>query len=192
MANFKFVISEPESKKSYQLEVDQSKAAGIVGKKIGEDFDADVIGLSGYVLKITGGTDRDGFPMHPKQEGSGKRRVLLTGTPGFYPKIKGQRKRKTIRGNTISEDIAQINTKVVKKGAKTLDEITGKKLPEQAKPAEEKKEEPAPKQEAKTETKKEEVKAEPEKKEEEVKTEMKEEAGQEQPKQEVKAEEKKE
>lgn len=158
MASFKFVISDGETKRSYQLEVDQSKAAGVVGKKIGEDFDADAIGLSGYTLKITGGTDRDGFPMHPKQEGPGKRRVLLLDAPGFHPKIKGQRKRKTVRGNTVSEDTAQINTKVVKKGPKTLEEITGKKPAEEKKPeakAGEEKAEPAQKQEPKPEEKKE-------------------------------------
>jgi len=127
MANFKFVVSEPETKKSYQLEVDQNKGAGLIGKKIGEDFDGDAIGLTGYTLKITGGSDKDGFPMHPKQTGPGKRRVLLIAAPGFHPTIQGQRKRKSVRGDTISQDIMQINTKVVKKGEKPLEELAPKK-----------------------------------------------------------------
>lgn len=127
MANFKFVVSEPETKKSYQIEVEQDKAMGIVGKKLGEDFDGDIVGLTGYTLKITGGSDKDGFPMHPSETGPGKRRVLLIGAPCFHPTIKGQRKRKSVRGDTISQDIAQINTKVVKKGEKTLEELAPKK-----------------------------------------------------------------
>lgn len=127
MANFKFVVSESETKKSYQLEVDQGKAAGIIGKKIGEEFDGDAIGLAGYKLAITGGTDKDGIPMLPKVQGQVKKRVLLIGAPGFYPKIQGQRKRKTVRGNTISADTVQINTKVTKKGEKTLEELVPKK-----------------------------------------------------------------
>ncbi len=128
MAVFKFVISEPKSRKSFQMEVDQSKAIGLIGKKIGDEFNGDVIGLSGYVLKITGGTDKDGFPMHPSLKGTGRKKLLLSSPPGFHPLKKGQRKRKTVRGDTISEDIVQINVKVVKVGEKPFDQLTPKKV----------------------------------------------------------------
>lgn len=134
MAVFKFVINDPKVRKSYKVEVDQTKAASLVGKKIGDDFSGDVIGLNGYSLQITGGTDQDGFPMHKELKGPGKRKMLLSGPPGFHPKIKGQRKRKMVRGNTISNDVAQINAKVVKAGAQPLDKLLA------AKPKEEKKE----------------------------------------------------
>jgi small subunit ribosomal protein S6e len=136
MANWKLVISEPETKKSFQLEVDQDKAA-FVGKKIGDEFSGDTIGLAGYSLKITGGTDKDGFPMHPNVEGMGKRKILLSCKPCFHPKLKGQRKRKTVRGNTISDSIVQINVKVIKKGQKPLEELIPtkpKEKKEEAKP----------------------------------------------------------
>lgn len=123
MPNFKFVVSEPETRKSYQLEVDQAKAIGIVGKKIKEEFSGDLIGLTGYTLQITGGTDKDGFPIHPSVKGPGRKKVLLSGVPGFHPRLKGQRKRKMVRGDTISQDIVQINVKVVKKGEKPLEEL---------------------------------------------------------------------
>ena len=123
MAVFKIVVSDPETRKSYQLEVDQSKATGLIGKKIGEEFNGDLIGLPGYILKITGGTDKDGFPMHPSVPGSVKKKVLLSGKPCFHPRKKGERKRKTVRGNTISADIVQINVKVSKKGEKPLEEL---------------------------------------------------------------------
>lgn len=118
---FKFVVSEPGTKKSYQKEVEEDKAISLVGKKIGDEFPGDAINLTGYTLQITGGTDKDGFPMHPSVGGSVKKRLLLVGRPGFHPKLKGQRKRKTVRGNTISTDIAQINCKVIKKGEKPLE-----------------------------------------------------------------------
>lgn len=168
MAAFKFVISESQTKKSFQKEVDQAKAISLVGKKIGDEFTGDIIDLSGYSLQITGGTDKDGFPMLSSVKGPGRKRVLLSGPPGFYPKLKGQRKRKTVRGDTISQDIMQINLKVVKKGEKPLEELVPMKPKEkkeekvetkaavkEEKPAE-KKEEPA-KQEKKpeAETKKE-------------------------------------
>ena len=146
MASYKFVVSDPKSKKSYQFEIEQGKAGGLVGKKIGEDFDGDFMGLSGYTLQVTGGSDKDGFPMIKDVNGPAKKKILLTKAPGFHPDIQGKRKRKTIRGNTISEDTMQINTKVVKAGGKTLDEITGKT----ATPADAPKEEKA---EAKADTK---------------------------------------
>ncbi len=123
MTTFKFVISDPETRRSYQLEIEQSKAMTLVGKKIGDEFDGNIIGLPGYTLKITGGSDKDGFPMVPSVQGPGRKRVLLSKPPGFHPKKKGERRRKTVRGNTISLDIVQINCKVIKKGERPLEEI---------------------------------------------------------------------
>ena len=149
MPAFKFVISEPETRKSYQLEVDQSKAISLVGKKIGDEISGDSIGLEGYSLKITGGTDKDGFPMHPSVAGFGRKKILLASPPGFHPKLKGQRKRKMICGNTISESIAQINVKIVKKGQKPIEELVPVKVKEKVEEKteevkEEKKEEEKP------------------------------------------------
>lgn len=120
---FKIVISDPETRKSYQLEIEKSNASFLVGKKIGDEIDGNLLGLAGYKLKITGGTDKDGFPMHPSVHGPGRKRVLLSGPPGFHPTKKGERRRKTVRGNTISFDIVQINCKIVQKGEKPLEEI---------------------------------------------------------------------
>jgi len=123
MSVWKIVISDPETRKAYQLEVDQNNAPQLIGKKIGDEFPGDWIGLEGYTLLITGGTDKDGFPMHPAIHGAVKKKVLLSAPPGFHPKKEGQRKKKTVRGNTISADIVQINVKVIKKGSKPLEEI---------------------------------------------------------------------
>jgi len=140
MAVFKFVVSDPQTRKSYQVEVDQSKARGIIGKKIGEEFNGEIVGLPGYKLVITGGTDKDGFPMHPSVPGPGRHRVLLAGPPCFHPTKKGERRRKTVRGNTISEDIVQINCKIVQKGEKPIEELLGKKEEKKEEKNEEKKE----------------------------------------------------
>jgi len=126
MAEFKFVVSDPKTKKSYSVAVSQEKAASLIGKKIGDKFDGSIIGLSGYELEITGGTDKDGFPMLTSIHGPVRKKIVLSSKPGYKPKLKGQRKRKTVRGNTISFDIVQINTKVVKYGQKLLDEVLKK------------------------------------------------------------------
>jgi len=176
MPNFQFIVSNPSTRKAYKIEVDQSKAAGIIGKIIGNKFNGDIIGLSGYELQITGGTDKDGFPMHPRVHGPGRKKIILAHPPGFHPKIKGQRRRKMVRGNAISPDIVQINCKITKAGVKPIEGLLPKKEKvEEAKP-EEKLEKP----------KKEEVK--PEKKKPEKPKEKKKE---EKPKEEVKPKEEK-
>jgi small subunit ribosomal protein S6e len=179
---FKLVVSDPKTKKTYQKEVSQ-KESGLLNRKIGEKIKGDFLGLSGYEIEITGGSDKQGFPMRPDIQGVARKRVLLTGGPGFHPKQKGERRRKSVRGNTISQDIVQVNAKIVKHGAKKLEQIFGKK----EKKPEEKKPEEKPKEEAKPE-KKEEVK--PEEKKEEPKEEKAEESPKEEPKPEEKPEEK--
>ena len=118
---FKVVVSEKEN--SYQIDVDAKETKKLVGLSIGEEFDGDIIGLAGYSLKITGGSDKNGFPM--KKDLSGPRRVrsLVSGGVGYHPDRNGKRRRKTFRGNTISEDIIQINTIISKAGSKSLEEI---------------------------------------------------------------------
>lgn len=118
----KINISDPKTGRTYQKEVDTK---GLVGLKIGEKFDGGKIGLKDYDLQVTGGTDSDGFPMRPDVEGTVRKRLLLANLPGHRPKEKGERRRKFVRGNTISEDIVLINTKVVKHGKKPLDKLLG-------------------------------------------------------------------
>ena len=124
MATFKFVISD--GKRSWQIEKDQ-KDAPILGKKLGENLDGSFLGLDGYELQITGGSDKDGFPMRNDIEGQMRKRFLITKGVGFHTDVEGLRKRKMLRGNLVGDDIAQINCKVVKQGEKPLEEILGKK-----------------------------------------------------------------
>jgi len=126
MANFKVVISDPASKKAYQKEAEQAQS-GFVGKKVGDKVSGSGIGLEGYEVEITGGSDKDGFPIRPDVEGPARKKIILTSPPGYHPKHSGNRKRKSVRGNTISQDISQVNVKVVKSGSKKLEDIMGKK-----------------------------------------------------------------
>ncbi|MHA1596721.1 MAG: 30S ribosomal protein S6e [Candidatus Asgardarchaeia archaeon] len=113
MPGFKVVVSDPKTGKSKQIEVKDEKARALIGKKIGDIIDGELIGVSGVKLMITGGSDYAGFPMRADVEGPGKKRILLRGGVGFKPRNEGERRRKMLRGNTISEDIVQINTKIV-------------------------------------------------------------------------------
>ena len=128
---FRFVINEPKTRKSFQKDIE---APGLLGQKIGDKFSGDLIGLGGFSLQITGGSDKEGFPMRKDLEGVGRKRVLLSSGPGFYPKLTGQRRRRSVRGNTISNQISQINLKITVHGSKSVEELLG------VKPKEEKKE----------------------------------------------------
>ena len=61
MVKFKVVVSDPEMGKSRSIEVEGARAVPLIGRKIGDVIDGAVIGMSGYKLQITGGSDRDGF-----------------------------------------------------------------------------------------------------------------------------------
>ena len=106
----KIVIAEPKTRKSYQVEKD---LPSLIGLKVGDAFDGSILGLEGFKLQITGGSDKDGFPMRSDLQGSGRKKVLLSSPPGFHPTKKGMRKRKYVRGNQVSQDIIQINCKII-------------------------------------------------------------------------------
>jgi len=72
--------------------------------------------MPGVKLVIRGGSDRSGAPMRPDLPGPVKKSLLLSQGPGFRPKKKGLRKRKLVRGNTITEDIVQINVVIKREG----------------------------------------------------------------------------
>ena len=80
----------------------------MLGLQLGNETDATVVGLSGK-LKLTGGSDKSGVPMRDDVHGSARKRVLLSKGVGLQDAEHGDRVRKLIRGNTISEEIYQIN-----------------------------------------------------------------------------------
>jgi small subunit ribosomal protein S6e len=123
---FKLVISDPETGKAVQYELDDAKTNAMVGKHVGEMVEGDVLGLPGYKLKITGGSDSAGFPIRPDVHGSGKKRVLIRNPPGFRSDRKGMARRKTVRGRELNADISQVNMRVEEKGTTPLEELVMK------------------------------------------------------------------
>lgn len=115
MAKFKVIVSDPEDGTSKTVELEDARAVPLIGKKIGDVIDGAILGLSGYKVQITGGSDKDGFPMRPNVHGGVRRKVVLSGGVGFNPEQKGQRRRKMVRGNIITDEIVQLNMKIVEK-----------------------------------------------------------------------------
>ena len=123
MATFKLVVSDPKTGKSEQHEIKDDKARTLVGRKIGEEIEGELIGISGVVLRITGGSDKDGFPMRGDLPGTTRRKLLLSKGLGYKPKENGKRMKKSLRGNTINPDVVQINMKVIKHSTKPIEDL---------------------------------------------------------------------
>jgi len=123
----KIVISDTKSGKSYQTDVEKGKELALIGKKIGETFDGGVFGAAGYTLEITGGSDSSGFPMRKDVPENRKITALVSEGPGFRPTRKGERKKKILRGNAISQETAQVNMKVQEAGPTALEQLFPKK-----------------------------------------------------------------
>ena len=86
-------------------------------------MDGIFISLPGYKLQIEGGTDKNGFAMRRDFPGIGRRRLLLSKGKSFRPKENGMRKKKSVRGNTISQEIVQINMKVTKHSSRPIEKL---------------------------------------------------------------------
>ncbi|TFH24157.1 30S ribosomal protein S6e, partial [Candidatus Bathyarchaeota archaeon] len=84
----------------------------------GETIDGSAVDLPAHTVQILGGSDKDGVPMLGNVHGGVRRRVVLSGGTGFNAKKKGERRRKTVRGNIITDEIVQINMKIVERPTK--------------------------------------------------------------------------
>ncbi|MEN6609209.1 MAG: 30S ribosomal protein S6e [Methanoregulaceae archaeon] len=122
MVEFKVVLSDPKAGRAYNIDATAGAAGALVGKKIGEEIDAGPLGLAGYKIKITGGSDRTGTPAKQNLPGPVRKNLLIAGGVGFHPRMEGERRRKSVRGNEITQDFVQINAKVTTYGEKSLAE----------------------------------------------------------------------
>ena len=107
MASFKVTISDTKGR-SVSRELKDSDAVPLLGLQLGDEADADAVGLSG-TLTLTGGSDKSGVPMRGDVHGAARKYVLLSRGVGLQDAERGQRVRKLVRGNTISEETYQVN-----------------------------------------------------------------------------------
>jgi small subunit ribosomal protein S6e len=147
--------TNPASKgRSYNVPISGNNHAQFLGKKIGDVVDGIFVGegdisLAGYKLEITGGSDKTGTPMRRELVGGTRQSILVTASTGYKGhklvtknkkgvkrKLRyvheGLRRRRTFRGNTVTQDTRQINLTVVEAGNKPLDAIFGSTDEEQA------------------------------------------------------------
>lgn len=131
---FKINIAD-KSGRTFKLE---TESRALEGKELHEKIQGNEVSpdLEGYEFEIAGASDKSGFTALKEVEGIGLKRVLLNYGKAMKnrPKKEGKKKRsknkpkglrlrKTVRGKVISQDIVQINLKVLKQGKKSLAEI---------------------------------------------------------------------
>lgn len=130
MVSFKLCIADPQKGRAYQKEVKDAEAQPFIGMNVKETVKGELIGLPGFEFKITGGSDKCGFPMRHGILGI-RKKINMYGGVGFSGKSKkdkrlpGLKRRKTVCGHKINENISQINMTMIKEGAKKLNEALG-------------------------------------------------------------------
>jgi small subunit ribosomal protein S6e len=126
MPSFNVVVGDPESGLAHQLEVDGQDANRFVGKQIDDEVDGSAVGLDGYTLEITGGSDEAGRPMRGDVVGPNLKSVLMREDGvGYNQSRGGERKRVTVRGNEVSDAVVQINATVAEAGDESVESLLG-------------------------------------------------------------------
>mmetsp|Transcript_18424 Transcript_18424/g.58863 ORF Transcript_18424/g.58863 Transcript_18424/m.58863 type:complete len:246 (+) Transcript_18424:55-792(+) len=118
-------LYEIEDEKKLRTLYDKRLAAEVDGSDLGEEF-------AGYIFKVMGGQDKQGFPMKQGVLTADRVRLMMAkGDQGCrgYGMRKGERYRKSCRGCIISHNIAVLHLVIVKKGDAELEGLTDKQIP---------------------------------------------------------------
>ena len=111
---------------------DEHKLRPFYDKRMGADVEASTLGTEwkGYIFRITGGNDKQGFPMKQGVLTKGRVRLLLSkGHSCYRPGRPGERKRKSVRGCIVDSDISVLSVTIVKKGEDGIPGLTDTTIP---------------------------------------------------------------
>ncbi|KAK5091905.1 40S ribosomal protein S6 [Exophiala xenobiotica] len=124
----KLNISYPAngSQKLFEVEEDR-KLRVFMDKRMGNEVPADSLGdeWKGYIVRITGGNDKQGFPMKQGVMLPTRVRLLLSdGHSCYRPRRTGERKRKSVRGCIVAQDLSVLALSIVKQGEQDIPGLT--------------------------------------------------------------------
>lgn len=130
----RFNIADPRTGGQTTIEIDNEKyIRPFFDKRMGQEIDGEVLGddYKGYVFRITGGNDKQGFTMKQGIMVNGRVRILFKGvrSKSYRPRRVGMRRRRSVRGCIIGPDLAVIMLRVVKQGDKDIDKVTNADRP---------------------------------------------------------------
>jgi len=134
----KFNIANPATGAQKLLDIDDEKRYRIFfDKKIAQEVPGDSLGdeWKGYVFRITGGNDKQGFPMKQGILLPTRVRLLLSdGHSCYRTRRNGERRRKSVRGCIVASDIAVLSLVIVKQGETEIPSLTDTVLPKRLGP----------------------------------------------------------
>jgi len=116
---------------------DEKKLRGFYEKRMAAEVGADCLGdeWKGYVVRISGGNDKQGFPMMQGVLTNGRVRLLLrVGHPCYRPRRIGERRRKSVRGCIVDSNLSVLNLVIIKKGESEIPGLTDNTVPRQRGP----------------------------------------------------------
>ncbi|RUS80844.1 hypothetical protein EGW08_011399 [Elysia chlorotica] len=129
----KLNVSFPATGCQKLIEVDdEKKLRPFYDKRISAEMTADSLGdeWKGYVVRISGGNDKQGFPMKQGVLTAGRVRLLLAkGHSCFRPRRTGERKRKSVRGCIVDAQLSVLSLVIIKKGEQDIPGLTDKTIP---------------------------------------------------------------
>merc|ERR1712216_640437 len=129
----KLNISYPETGAQKSIEIDDDKKLlPFFDKRISQEVDGDSLGdeFRGFRFRITGGNDKQGFPMLQGVLTPERVRLLLRkGSKCYRQRRTGEMKRKSVRGCIVSQELSVLNFVIVKKGEAELPGITDEERP---------------------------------------------------------------
>jgi len=124
----KLNISYPATGAQKLIDIDdERKLRAFYDKRISAEVEGDALGddFKGYIFKISGGNDKEGFCMKNGVLTQARVRLLLsTGHSCYRPRKRGERKRKSVRGCIVSGDLSVLNLVIVKKGDNEIPGLT--------------------------------------------------------------------
>lgn len=118
--------AETGQQKTFEIE-DENAMMPFWEKRMGAEVEADSLGADwkGYVLRITGGNDKQGFPMKQGVIKNGRVRLLFKKDMScFRERRTGLRKRKSVRGCIVGHDLAILNFVIAQKGDAEIPGLT--------------------------------------------------------------------
>ncbi|XP_052793971.1 40S ribosomal protein S6-like [Mya arenaria] len=129
----KLNVSYPATGCQKLIEVDDEKRLRpLYEKRIATEVSADCLGdeWKGYVLRITGGNDKQGFPMKQGVLTNGRVKLLMgKGTSCYRPRRNGEKKRKSVRGCIVDANLSVLALRIIKKGEQEIPGLTDKTVP---------------------------------------------------------------
>jgi small subunit ribosomal protein S6e len=121
MVELRIVISDPKTGRSVQRIIKEENTKPFNGLKIGDKVRGELLDLTGFEFTLTGGSDSSGFPMRRDVQGTAKKSILASKGIGIRENLKrGQLIRKTVAGNTVGQQTAQLNLKIEKMGTQDI------------------------------------------------------------------------